>query len=103
MRRFFPLAVSLVVSLVAACTATDAGDVHVDLLVVGGDEAACAAAVQAARLGVARIALVSDCSMLGGQFSAQGVGPVDERVKVDGETGTVPSRASCCNPRALMG
>ena len=61
-----------------------------DMLVVGGDEAACAAAIQAARLGVPRIALVSDCAMLGGQFSAQGVGPVDERVKVDGESVNFP-------------
>ena len=57
----------------------------VDLLVVGGDEAACAAAVTAARGGVKRIVLASDCVMLGGQFSAQGVGPVDERVVRDGK------------------
>lgn len=49
-----------------------------DLLVVGGTEAACAAAVQAARCGVQRIILVNDIDMLGGQFSAEGVGAIDE-------------------------
>ena len=74
------------------CASAFAGQsvTSVDILVVGGDEAACAAAVQAARLGVARIALVSDCAMLGGQFSAQGVGPVDERVMVDGQSVNFP-------------
>jgi len=49
-----------------------------DLLIVGGNEAAVAAAVQAARLGVERIVLVNDIEWLGGQFSAEGVGAVDE-------------------------
>lgn len=49
-----------------------------DLLIVGGTEAGCAAAVQAARCGVQRIVLVSDIDMLGGQFSAEGVGAIDE-------------------------
>ena len=49
-----------------------------DLLVVGGTEAACAAALQAARCGVKSIVLVNDCTMLGGQFSAEGVGAIDE-------------------------
>ena len=61
-----------------------------DLLVVGGDEAACAAAVQAARMGVADVTLVSDCEMLGGQYCAQGVGPVDERVVVEGKNVDFP-------------
>ena len=61
-----------------------------DLLVVGGDEAACAAAIQAARMGVKDVLLVSDCEMLGGQYSAQGVGPVDERVKVNGASVDFP-------------
>ena len=64
--------------------------VSVDLLVVGGDEAACAVAVQAARMGVTNVMLVSDCEMLGGQYSAQGVGPIDERVKVDGRSVDFP-------------
>ena len=49
-----------------------------DLLVVGGNESACAAAVQAARLGVKKVVLVNDIDWLGGQFSAEGVGCVDE-------------------------
>lgn len=52
--------------------------VECDLLVVGGNEAGVAAAVQAARLRVPRIVLVNDIEWLGGQFSAEGVGCVDE-------------------------
>ncbi len=52
--------------------------VEVDLLVVGGNESAVAAAVQAARLGVPRVAVVNDIAWWGGQFSAEGVGAVDE-------------------------
>jgi tRNA U34 5-carboxymethylaminomethyl modifying enzyme MnmG/GidA len=47
-----------------------------DLLIVGGDESGCAAAVQAARLGVDRIVLVNDIDWLGGQFCTQGIGPI---------------------------
>ncbi|MDX1948144.1 MAG: FAD-dependent oxidoreductase [Pirellulaceae bacterium] len=50
----------------------------VDLLVVGGGEAGVSAAIQAARLGVKRIVLVNDIDWLGGQFSAEGVGAIDE-------------------------
>lgn len=49
-----------------------------DLLIVGGNEAGAAAAVQAARLGVPRVVLVNDIEWLGGQFSTEGVGCVDE-------------------------
>lgn len=49
-----------------------------DLLIVGGNESACAAALQAARLGVKKIVLVNDIQWLGGQFSAEGVGCLDE-------------------------
>lgn len=52
--------------------------VKVDLLIVGGNESAVAAAIQAARMGVAKVALVNDIDWLGGQFSAEGVGAVDE-------------------------
>ncbi|MEI6712386.1 MAG: FAD-dependent oxidoreductase [Verrucomicrobiota bacterium] len=52
--------------------------IEADLLIVGGNESACAAAVQAARLGVKRIVLVNDIQWLGGQFSAEGVGCPDE-------------------------
>ncbi|MEQ2010137.1 MAG: FAD-dependent oxidoreductase, partial [Limisphaerales bacterium] len=61
-----------------------------DLLVVGGNEAAIAAAVQAARLGVKRVVLVSDIAMLGGQFSAEGVGNVDEWTTVQGKRARFP-------------
>ena len=56
-----------------------------DLLVVGGNESAVAAAVQAARLGVERVVLVNDIDWLGGQFSAEGVGNVDEWTTVGGK------------------
>lgn len=52
--------------------------IEADLLIVGGNESACAAAVQAARLGVKRVVLVNDIDWLGGQFSAEGVGCPDE-------------------------
>lgn len=61
-----------------------------DLLIVGGNESACAAAVQAARLGVKRIVLVNDIEWLGGQFSAEGVGPLDERTIVGGKSANFP-------------
>jgi len=57
----------------------------VDLLVVGGNESAVAAAVQASRLGVQRVLLVSDIDWLGGQFSSEGVGAVDEWTTVSGQ------------------
>ncbi len=56
-----------------------------DLLVVGGNESAVAAAVQASRLGVERVLLVNDIDWLGGQFSAEGVGNVDEWTTVGGK------------------
>jgi hypothetical protein len=65
-------------------------EVQADLLVVGGNESACAAAVQAARLGVQRIVLVNDIEWLGGQFSAEGVGPIDERTLVGGKSVNFP-------------
>jgi hypothetical protein len=55
-----------------------ADPVECDLLVVGGNESGAAAAVQAARLGVPRVVLVNDTEWLGGQFSAEGVGCLDE-------------------------
>ncbi len=62
---------------------------HADLLVVGGTESGCAAAVQAARQGVRRIVLVNDIEWLGGQFSAEGLGAIDEN-RGDGYDGSVP-------------
>lgn len=49
-----------------------------DLLIVGGNESGVAAAVQAARLGVPHIILANDIPWLGGQFSAEAVGALDE-------------------------
>jgi len=59
--------------------------IKADLLIVGADESGCAAAVQAARLGVKRIVLTNDIQWLGGQFCTQGIGPVDEWTLVDGK------------------
>lgn len=61
-----------------------------DLLIVGGSESACAAAVQAARLGVKRIVLVNDIKWLGGEFSAEGVGCLDEWTLVKGRHANFP-------------
>jgi len=63
--------------------------VEADLLVVGGTESGCAAAVQAARMGVQRIVIVNDIEWLGGQFSAEGLGAIDES-RAHGYNGTVP-------------
>lgn len=63
---------------------------HADLLVVGGNESAVACAVQAARLGVPRIVLVNDIEWLGGQFSAEGVGCLDEWTTFDGKRTNFP-------------
>ena len=64
--------------------------IEADLLIVGGNESACAAAVQAARLGVKRIVLVNDIEWLGGQFSAEGVGCLDEWTTVNGKREDFP-------------
>jgi hypothetical protein len=67
------------------CAPLFAAILDADLLIVGGNESACAAAVQAARLGVKRIVLVNDIEWLGGQFSAEGVGCLDEWTTVNGK------------------
>jgi hypothetical protein len=64
--------------------------IDADLLIVGGDESGCAAAVQAARLGVKRIVLVNDIEWLGGQFCTQGIGPIDEWTLVEGKRTDFP-------------
>ena len=63
--------------------------VEADLLIVGGTESGCAAAVQAARMGIERIVLVNDIAWLGGQFSAEGLGAIDEN-RAHGYDGSVP-------------
>ena len=85
----------LLAAFVLACAAIASGEPRIlerdcDLLIVGGDEAGCAAAVQAARLGVERVLLVQDIEWLGGQFSSQGVGPLDEWTIVRGKRVSFP-------------
>jgi hypothetical protein len=65
-------------SLIAVLSLCGQAPIEADLLVVGGNESAVAAAVQAARLGVGRVVIVNDIAWWGGQFSAEGVGAVDE-------------------------
>ncbi len=67
-----------------------AEDLETDLLIVGADESGCAAAVQAARLGVKRIILTNDHQWLGGQFCTQGIGPIDEWTVVEGKRVNFP-------------
>lgn len=71
--------------ILVAASVAEARTMDADLLVVGGNESAVAAAVQAARLGVKRVVLVNDIDWLGGQFSAEGVGAVDEWTTVNGK------------------
>ena len=61
-----------------------------DVLVVGGTESGCAAAVQAARMGIGRIVLVNDIEWLGGQFSAEALLAIDENRGPAGYDHTVP-------------
>lgn len=63
--------------------------IKADLLVVGGTESGCAAAVQAARMGVKKIVIINDIEWVGGQFSAEGLGAIDENRAKD-YNGTVP-------------
>lgn len=76
--------------LISWCGSLLAADLDADLLIVGGNESACAAAVQAARLGVKKIVLVNDIDWLGGQFSAEGVGCPDEWTVVNGKRTNFP-------------
>lgn len=78
------LSILMLPSLLAAET------IDTDLLIVGGDESGCAAAVQAARLGVKHIVLVNDIDWLGGQFCTQGIGPIDEWTIVNGKRAEFP-------------
>ena len=74
-----------VFSLLILPTRLAAEIIEADLLVVGGSESACAAAIQAARAVVKKIVLVNDIDWLGGQFSAEGVGCPDEWTMVRGK------------------
>ncbi|MDP7014176.1 MAG: FAD-dependent oxidoreductase, partial [Pirellulaceae bacterium] len=70
--------VALGVSATSAAQGRQEEIVETDLLIVGGTESACAAAVQAARMGVKRIAIVNDIEWLGGQFTAEALMAIDE-------------------------
>ncbi|MBP86394.1 MAG: hypothetical protein CMJ64_06725 [Planctomycetaceae bacterium] len=61
-----------------------------DLLIVGGTESGCAAAAQAARMGVKSITIVNDIEWLGGQFSAEALVAIDENRGPAGYDHTVP-------------
>lgn len=82
--RFFFLPFFLLPLLATAET------IEADLLIVGGSESACAAAIQASRLGVKKIVLVNDIDWLGGQFSAEGVGCMDEWTVINGKRVNFP-------------
>jgi hypothetical protein len=83
---FLPLSLSLCLSLPPLRAET----IEADLLIVGADESGCAAAMQAARLGVKRIVLINDHEWLGGQFCTQGIGPIDEWTVVEGKRVNFP-------------
>lgn len=81
---------NFLVGAVFAALIAQGETIDADILVVGGNEAACAAAVQASREGVGRVVLVNDINRFGGQFSNEGVGPVDERVLLAGDNVEFP-------------
>jgi len=86
-----PTLLALIVSIFASSLqAAEPATLEADLLIVGGNESGCAAAVQAARLGVKKIVLVNDIDWLGGQFSAEGVGCPDEWTTVNGRRVNFP-------------
>ena len=88
MRRLWTL---VVVSIAMSGSQLDADErVECDLLVIGGNESGVAAAVQACRLGVKKVVLVNDIDWLGGQFSSEGVGAVDEWTTVNGKRTEFP-------------
>ncbi|MFN0122850.1 MAG: FAD-dependent oxidoreductase, partial [Blastocatellia bacterium] len=70
--------------------AAKAALLEADLLIVGGGESAVAAAIQAARMGQQRIVLVNDIAWLGGEFSAEAVGAIDEWTVYKGKRANFP-------------
>lgn len=64
--------------MTSAVGVAQTSEISTDLLIVGGTESGCAAAIQAARMGVRSITLVNDIDWLGGQFSAEGLVAIDE-------------------------
>lgn len=83
-----PLVLSWLLGIFPA--SASGAELETDLLIVGGSESACAAAIQASRLGVKRIVLVNDIDWLGGQFSAEGVGCLDEWTVIGGKKANFP-------------
>jgi hypothetical protein len=86
LRRFRGVLIALTVviaakSVIIGNAVARAQTVACDLLVVGGNESAVAAAIQAARLGVKKIVLANDGEWLGGQFTSEAIGAVDEWTK----------------------
>ncbi|QIF05500.1 FAD-dependent oxidoreductase [Roseimicrobium sp. ORNL1] len=88
--HFLSLALPFLLLSLGLAKAPAANTLEADLLIIGGNESACAAAVQAARLGVKRIILVNDIGWLGGEFSAEGVGCLDEWTLVKGRHANFP-------------
>ncbi|MAT16104.1 MAG: hypothetical protein CMJ46_12645 [Planctomyces sp.] len=78
----------------ALCGSLSASDdveqIETDLLIVGGTESGCAAAVQAARMGVESITIVNDIEWLGGQFTAESLVAIDENRPPSGYGNGVP-------------
>ena len=88
MKTLIPLLWLVIASASFRCAAEEQR-VSAELLVVGGTESGCAAAVQAARMGIRRIVLVNDIEWLGGQFTAEALGAIDEN-RAEGYNGRVP-------------
>lgn len=89
-RTWSVLAGCIVVAILShSAAAAEERTIVADLLIVGGTESGCAAAIQAARMDVKRVVLVNDIEWLGGQFSAEGLGAIDEN-RAHGYDGSVP-------------
>lgn len=78
MRSYFLMVVVLVFVVEPVPTNAAVNEVQTDILIVGGTESGWAAALRAARLGVPSITIVHDGEWLGGQFTEQALGCVDE-------------------------
>jgi hypothetical protein len=84
------IAVTLVLLAAAATAHSEVYQYGPDLLIIGGTESGCAAAIQAARMGVKSIAIVNDTEWLGGQFSSEALASIDENRGPDGYGHGVP-------------
>ncbi len=84
------LLVVVLLLVVSAAQVKASRTIEADLLIVGGGESAVAAAIQAARMGQQRIVLVNDIAWLGGEFSAEAVGAIDEWTVYKGKRTNFP-------------